>query len=214
MTTKEPRNRSASKDEAGFTLPEVLITIVIMGILAGIAIPSWFGIVESRRVDSAANQVAADLRLSHGRATNQLTDWRVVFRGSDPGGILNKVNCGGTLADYCMVKLAEVYEGGLGATSPTVVQTMPRYLPEGTLITPYAPPAAPDPKTTVLADTGATQTVAPSDMSQQTMTMEANSDGTVRTLGGIGGRFRVTSLDGDPSHEVFFTSATARVRID
>ena len=211
MNTKGLRNRSAWKDGAGFTLPEVLITIVVMGILAGIAVPSWFGIVESRRVDSAANQVAADLRLSHGRATNQLTDWRVVFRGSDPGGTLNKVNCGGTQADYCMVELAEVYDGGVGAPVPIVAQMMPRYLPEGTLITPYAP--LPDPRTTVSADTGATQTVAPSVLGQ-TMTMEANSDGTVRTLGGIGGRFRVTSLDGDPSHQVFFTSATARVRID
>ncbi len=191
-------------------MPEVLITIVVMGILAGIAVPSWFGIVESRRVDSAANQVAADLRLSHGRATNQLTDWRVVFRGSDPGGTLNKVNCGGTQADYCMVKLEEVYDGGVGAPVPIVTQTMPRYLPEGTLITPYAP--LPAPRTSVLVDTGATQTVAPSVLGQ-TMTVEANSDGTVRTLGGLSGTFRVTSLDGDPSHEVTFTSATARVRI-
>ncbi len=186
--------------------------IVVMGILAGIAIPSWFGIVESRRVDSAANQVAADLRLAHGRATNQLTDWRVVFRGSDPNGTVNKVNCGGTQADYCMVKLEEVYDGGVGAPAPVVTQTMPRYLPEGTLITPYAPPAAPDPKTTVLADTGATQTVAPSVLAQ-TMTVEANSDGTVRTLSGLSGTFRLTSLDGDPSLKVTFTSATARVRI-
>jgi len=74
-------------DERGFTLPEVLMTIVVMGIVIAIASSTWFRVVESRTVDSAANQLASDLRLAHTRATNQLTDWRVqIFtdRG-DPG---------------------------------------------------------------------------------------------------------------------------------
>ncbi len=49
--------------EQGFTLPEVLITIVLMSIAFAIASSTWFNIVESREVDSAANQVAGDLRL-------------------------------------------------------------------------------------------------------------------------------------------------------
>jgi len=207
MEVRKLRYRSAWKDGAGFTLPEVLIVIVILGILAGIAIPSWFGIVEGRRVDSAANQVAADLRLAHGRATNQLTDWRVIFVHSNPGGTLNKVNCGGTQADYCMVKLAEVYEGGVGAIAPTVVQTMPRYLPEGTLIMSTSTVPT-DPAFSVTNP----QTVAPS--TTATRTVEANSNGTMRGLNTASGNLVVGSLDGDPSHQVTFTNATARVRID
>jgi prepilin-type N-terminal cleavage/methylation domain-containing protein len=63
--------------ERGFTLPEVMITIILMGILLGIASSMWFGVIESRRVDTAANQLASDLRLAHTRASNQLSDWRV-----------------------------------------------------------------------------------------------------------------------------------------
>lgn len=66
------------ESEQGFTLPEVLLTVALLGVLLTIASSMWFGVVETRRVDSAANQLAADLRLAHSRATNQLTDWRVM----------------------------------------------------------------------------------------------------------------------------------------
>ncbi len=63
--------------EKGFTLPEVLVTIIILGILAGIAFPSFFSVIESRRVDSAANQMVGDLRLAHSKASSRLTTYRV-----------------------------------------------------------------------------------------------------------------------------------------
>lgn len=50
-----------------------------MGILFAIASATWFGVAESRRVDSATNQLAADLRLAHTSATNRLEDWQVVL---------------------------------------------------------------------------------------------------------------------------------------
>jgi prepilin-type N-terminal cleavage/methylation domain-containing protein len=63
--------------ENGFTLLEVLIVIVLLGILFAIATSTWFGVVESRRVDSATNQLVSDLRLAHTSATNRLTNWRI-----------------------------------------------------------------------------------------------------------------------------------------
>ena len=64
-------------DERGFTLPELLVVIAIMGILAGIAIPMWFSVSDSRQVDAATNQVVADLRLANSKATNQLVSYEV-----------------------------------------------------------------------------------------------------------------------------------------
>jgi prepilin-type N-terminal cleavage/methylation domain-containing protein len=69
----------AQGEEHGFTLPEVLITLILLGILFGIATSTWFGIVESRRVDSAANQLAADLRLAHSKAANRLAQQTVTL---------------------------------------------------------------------------------------------------------------------------------------
>jgi Tfp pilus assembly protein FimT len=53
-------------------LAEVMVAILIMGIVFRIASSTWFHVVESRRMDSATNQLAADLRHAHSRAINRL----------------------------------------------------------------------------------------------------------------------------------------------
>jgi prepilin-type N-terminal cleavage/methylation domain-containing protein len=66
-------------DERGFTLIELTIVITLMGLLFAIASSTWFGVIESRRVDSATNQLAADLRLAHSKATNRLASQTVTL---------------------------------------------------------------------------------------------------------------------------------------
>ena len=87
-------DRKFRASESGFTLPEVMIVIVIMGILFGIASATWFGVVESRSVDSATNQMVSDLRLAHTRAANRLADWELIFSPGTPSYQIGPV--GGT----------------------------------------------------------------------------------------------------------------------
>jgi prepilin-type N-terminal cleavage/methylation domain-containing protein len=64
--------QGAWKDERGFTLIEVMITILLMGIVFTSAVNTWFVAIEGRRVDDGTNRLAADLRHAHSRAINRL----------------------------------------------------------------------------------------------------------------------------------------------
>ncbi len=60
FTSSQPtacRLRQRSKDEAGFSLIELLVTILIVGILASVAIPSLLG-QKSKAGDSSAKELA------------------------------------------------------------------------------------------------------------------------------------------------------------
>jgi Tfp pilus assembly protein FimT len=79
------------QNERGFVLMELVFVIMIMMIVSAIAVSTWFGAVEGRRVSSGTNQLVADLRQAHTKATNRLVDQTVrLTAGSSvytlPGG--------------------------------------------------------------------------------------------------------------------------------
>jgi type II secretory pathway pseudopilin PulG len=65
------------QSERGFSVIELMIIIILMGIVFAIASSSWIGAVEGRRVTSATNQMVADLRQAHTSATNRLANHEV-----------------------------------------------------------------------------------------------------------------------------------------
>jgi prepilin-type N-terminal cleavage/methylation domain-containing protein len=191
------------RDERGFTLPELLTTIAILGILIAIAIIIWLSLLERWRVDAAANQIAADLRLAHTRATNQLTDWRVVLVPQDPEEDSDE-DLG---ADYYLVKLAQPYDGDVPASAPVVasgVVPVARTLPANVKVTNHK---------AALNDAALPGWVPlPGPVAGRARTLEFNSDGTMAFNQGPAGSVCVT-VDGDPEVRVTVLSATSRVAI-
>jgi Tfp pilus assembly protein FimT len=189
------------KDRRGYTLPEVLTAVA--GVLAAISLIIFLALLERWRVEAAADQLAADMRLAHANATQQLTDWRVVLMhdGRPLAACSN--------ADYCLVKLKNAYDGvdGSPALDPEHPPA-PRELPEGTKIK----------EVTFDADCSGGDpdaAIPPSSCGPEpTRTIEFNSNGTVRTLRpGASGTVRVSSDDGSPSCALVFQAATARVGV-
>ena len=184
--------RMLRQGERGFTIVEVLVTIVLMSIILGIASSTWFGVVESRAVDSASNQLVGDLRLAHTSATNQLASWRVVYNaGGSP-----VTGCGAGVspppADYCLLKMS----------GSTVVKELPRSLPDDTKLT-----------------SGNMPIVSPLPGFTYDRTLEFKSDGSAQALGALLPSISVTpeitvsADDDDPSYTVSVNLSTSRVQV-
>jgi type IV fimbrial biogenesis protein FimT len=186
----EPHN--CWRSERGFTLPEVLIVIVLMGIVLAIASSSWFGVVESRRVDSAANQLVSDLRLAHTKSINQLATWRVVLnpdKADESAG-----------ADYSLVKLDSAGNSVAGSE-------IPRTLPDNVRLN--SPTLLPVDGTRGIqfAADGSASAVGTLNLGV------AGTDGCPASTPTTGPRIRVT-VDNNPMHCITFNTTTSRIQID
>jgi prepilin-type N-terminal cleavage/methylation domain-containing protein len=182
-------------------LPELLVTIAILGILLAIAIIVWLGILEQRRVDAAMKQFVADLRLAHSSATNQLTDWRVVYRDGQ--------------SRYHLIRL-EAPCPESACVEPRAVRVITRDLPSGTRIVETSNGADPvvagadrfdvlDPATLLPVPTSVNQPGS-------TSTIEFDSDGSSNVASGPDAGLKVgSSSNPDRCYKITVRAATSRV---
>ena len=147
--------------------------------------------------------------MANSSATNQLSDWRVVFRPSPATGAVRTVNCNGVQADYCLVGLSS---GFPKTPTPTVRRQIPRYLPDNTRI--FSTNINPDNITPVIGGT---------ENNADRRTLQFNTDGSAKSLNTAGSGYtssaaepaptlRVGTDDGTPFRRVSVLTATSKVK--
>ena len=120
----------------GLTLVELLVAVVVLGVLAGLAVPSLNTFIMRKRVDIAANELMADLRLARSMTMQSNAMVRLTFNSS-AAGTCYTVSTGGSQLGSCNCN------NGMGSSctapsgaAPTEIKTVTLPAARGVSITP------------------------------------------------------------------------------
>jgi len=76
------RGRDRRHARLGFTLIEILVVMLMVGVLSAIAAPSWLGFVNNQRLNSAQSQAFNALKLAQSNAKRSQIMWQATFRNT------------------------------------------------------------------------------------------------------------------------------------
>ena len=79
MTSTTGTDRNQSPRRPAFTLVELVIVVLIIGIMTAAAVPEFGDSLQFNRVESAASRIAADLQMARNRARMASADQVVDF---------------------------------------------------------------------------------------------------------------------------------------
>ena len=103
-------SRALYRHRGGFTLAEVLIVVLIVGIAIAMAVPRMQGVLHESAIQSALNNVASDITLARLRAVRTGNRARLVVNSAGTGySVL--VDSSGTSTTFKTVSFATDYKG-------------------------------------------------------------------------------------------------------
>ncbi len=68
------------RNNRGISLIETVVIVVIIGLIASIAVPSWIGLVNNQRIRAASTNALSALRLAQAGARRENLPWTIRFR--------------------------------------------------------------------------------------------------------------------------------------
>ncbi len=117
----------------GFTLIEMLVSIVILSSLFAIALPIWSAVIPGYQLNSAARQMATELHSARNRAMAQYRRFRLVFNSATTYSVERETTPGA--ADYTLFSGPKSLPSAITATfnNTPIFQTRGDASPAGTV---------------------------------------------------------------------------------
>lgn len=112
--------RINKQQEAGFTLMEMVVVVVIVSILATIAAPNFLAMLNRQRLSDAQAEAMSVVREAQSKARQQKRPWQACFRdnGTEVRWFVSPVSSVNSLADVC--NTPGVWNNLIGADSKII----------------------------------------------------------------------------------------------